>query len=118
MTAAKYSAPPSSTLVTTVLVPRTSPSRNPRTVTSSVCFRSTKPTPRVRLPPKTFTSDPSSSKGSKGGRSEGAVLPSGGVEACYCGVTRRRTTAKATSPEATSASAAGRASPVPPVSGR
>jgi hypothetical protein len=57
-------------------------------------------------------------QGQNGGRGLGAVLHSGGVEVFYCGLTRRRTTAKATSPEATSASAAGKASEVPPVSGR
>src|SRR5215203_346050 len=35
MTATRYNAPPSSTLVITVLVPRTSPSRNPYTALSS-----------------------------------------------------------------------------------
>jgi hypothetical protein len=35
MTATRYNVPPSSTLVITVLVPRTSPSRNPCTVRSS-----------------------------------------------------------------------------------
>jgi hypothetical protein len=35
MTATRYNVPPSSTLVITVLVPRTSPSRNPCTARSS-----------------------------------------------------------------------------------
>src|SRR3712207_5150917 len=77
MTAAKYSAPPSSTLVTTVLVPRTSPSRNPRTATSSVRFRSMKPTPRVRMPPKPFTSGPSSSASPEGRTERGRRPPFG-----------------------------------------
>src|SRR5688572_329524 len=64
-----------------------------------------------------FTLGPSSSKAR---REDGAQArpPFWWGEVFYCGLTRRRTTAKATSPEATSASAAGKASEVPPVSGR
>jgi len=51
MTATRYNVPPSSTLVMTVLVPRTSPSRNPCTARSSRgSFRVTERTPNVVLP--------------------------------------------------------------------
>jgi hypothetical protein len=48
MTATRYNVPPSSTLVMTVLVPRTSPSRNPCTARSSrQLFWCTERTPNV-----------------------------------------------------------------------
>src|SRR5215216_3517644 len=53
MTATKNNVPPNSTLVMTVLVLRTSPSRKPCTLRSPpVCFRSTESTPRVVLLPR------------------------------------------------------------------
>ena len=48
MTATRYNVPPSSTLLMTVLVPRTSPSRNPCTARSSrQLFWGTERTPNV-----------------------------------------------------------------------
>jgi hypothetical protein len=78
MTATRYSAPPSSILVMTVLAPRTSPSRNPRTAISSRWLPEKgafipRPTlDNVQL--RTFLNE-----GKKGGRRWGAALPSVGV---------------------------------------
>jgi hypothetical protein len=53
MTATKNNVPPNSTLVMTVLVLRTSPSRKPCTLRSPpVCFRSTESIPSVVLLPR------------------------------------------------------------------
>ena len=78
MTATRYSAPISSILVMTVLAPRTSPSRNPRTAISSRWLPEKGPCSRALLL-STCTSGSSSNEGKKGGRRPSAALPSVGV---------------------------------------
>jgi hypothetical protein len=81
MTATRYSAPPSSTLVMTVLAPRTSPSRNPRTAISSRWLLEKGPCSRTLLS-TTCTSGPSLNEGKKGGGA-GAPPPFGWGNAYY-----------------------------------
>jgi hypothetical protein len=77
MTAIRYSAPPSSTLDMTVLAPRTTPSRNPRTAISSHRLPENGVfTPRPLLS-RTYILGPSSNEGKKGGRRWGTNPPFG-----------------------------------------